>query len=412
MRQLSQERDVGCRAAATVSGMADPEAADRQPVPWRTIWAVIGSVIVAYLGYEVLVEVKRVLILLAVALFFAVVLAPAVDFLQRRVHVRRGIATGLVVLIGLGLLVGMLYSFIRPLADQASGFADDLPGYVEDARDGKGPAGDLVRRYDLEDYVDKNQDRLRDSVTSLGAPALDLARSVFNGLVAGLTVLVLTILMLLQGPNIARSALELVPDSRRTQVRRVAADSALAVSGYVFGNLVISVIAGTATWIALALLGVPYAGVIGLFVAFTDLIPLVGATLGAIPTIAFAFLHSTSAGIVMVIFYVVYQQFENHVLQVTIMSRTVKVNPLTVLVSVLVGVELLGFLGALLAIPVAGVIQVIARDIYDERKGRLKTTFTTGADETPVAAERAKKTPAKKAAAKKAVAKRAVGKKA
>ena len=99
----------------------------------------------------------------------------------------------------------------------------------------------------------------------------------------------------------------------------------------------------------------PYAGVIGLFVAFTDLIPLVGATLGAIPTVAFAFLHSTTSGIVMLIFYIVYQQFENHVLQVSIMSRTVKVNPLTVLVSVLIGVELLGFLGALLAIPVAGV---------------------------------------------------------
>jgi predicted PurR-regulated permease PerM len=81
----------------------------------------------------------------------------------------------------------------------------------------------------------------------------------------------------------------------------------------------------------------------------------------------------------------VYQQFENHVLQVTIMARTVRVNPLTVLVSVLVGVELLGFLGALLAIPVAGVIQVIARDVYDERQGRVKDPFTVGAAETPVA---------------------------
>jgi predicted PurR-regulated permease PerM len=161
----------------------------------------------------------------------------------------------------------------------------------------------------------------------------------------------------------------------------VAADSALAVSGYVFGNLVISVIAGTATWVALALLGVPYAGVIGLFVAFTDLIPLIGATLGAVPTVAFAFLHSTSSGIVMLIFYVIYQQFENHVLQVSIMSRTVDVNPLTVLVSVLIGVELFGFLGALLAIPVAGIIQVVARDVYDEREGRLKPEPTVGADE-------------------------------
>jgi predicted PurR-regulated permease PerM len=381
---------------------------------------VIGSAAVTYLGYKLAIKLSSVLILLVVALFFAVVLAPAVDVVQRRGHVRRGVATLLVFLVGLGLLVAMLYSFIRPLAEQATQFANDLPAQVEKARDGEGPVGDLVRRYDLEDYVQKNQDRLRESLTSLGAPALDIARSVFNGLFAAVTVMVLTILMLLQGPVLASAGLKLVPEERRAQVQRVAGDSARAVAGYVFGNLLISAIAGTATWIVLAILGVPYAGVIGLFVAFADLIPLVGATLGAIPTVALALLHSQTAGIVMLIFYIVYQQFENHVLQVTIMARTVRVNPLTVLISVLVGVELLGFLGALLAIPAAGVIQVVVRDVYDERRGRFKPEFTVGNDETPVSeadepaavAAPAKKTPAKKTPAKKATAKRAPAKRA
>ena len=106
--------------------------------------------------------------------------------------------------------------------------------------------------------------------------------------------------------------------------------------------------------------------------------------MAAVPTIAFAFLHSVPAGIIMLIFFIVYQQFENHVLQVTIMAKTVKLNPLAVLVSVLMGVELFGFLGALLAIPVGGIIQVIARDIYDERRGRLKEEVTIGAAEVPV----------------------------
>ena len=126
----------------------------------------------------------------------------------------------------------------------------------------------------------------------------------------------------------------------------------------------ISVVAGVATWVALTILGVPYAGVIGLFVAFTDLIPLIGATLGAIPSVIVAFLHSVPAGIIVLAVFILYQQFENHVLQVTIMSRTVQLNPLLVLVSVLVGVELFGFVGALLAIPAAGVIQVIVKDVY------------------------------------------------
>ena len=340
-------------------------------VPWRTIWATIGSVAVAYAAYRTYLALTSVVTLLVVAGFFAIVLNPAVDYLQRRTHIRRGLAATLVFLVGLGLVAGMLYSFIRPLAEQGSTFAQDLPQYVEDARTGHGPVGDLVERFNLEDYVKRNENRLQEGFTNLGAPALDLARTVFAGIVAGVTILVLLFLMLLEAPTLTATALNLVPASQRERVRRVGVDASTAVSGYVFGNLVISAVAGAAAWAVLALLGVPYAGVLGLFVAFADLIPLVGATLGAVPTIGFAFLHSTTAGIVATVFFVVYQQFENHVLQVSVMSRTVNVNPLTVLVSVLVGVRLFGLLGALLAIPGAGIIQVIAVDLYREREARL-----------------------------------------
>src|SRR5947209_9789046 len=143
-------------------------------------------------------------------------------------------------------------------------------------------------------------------------------------------------------------------------MRAVGRDCAKAITGYVFGNLAISLIAGAVAYFTLLGLGVPFKGVLGLWVGFADLIPLVGATLGAVPAVGVAFLHSVPAGIGTIIFFVVYQQFENHVLQVTIMSRTVDLNPLAVLVSVLAGVQVFGIIGALLAIPVAGVIQVIA----------------------------------------------------
>jgi predicted PurR-regulated permease PerM len=347
------------------------EGPSERPVPWRTIWATIGSVAVAYVAYRTYLALTHVVTLLVVAGFFTVVLNPAVDFLEHRARIRRGLATGIVFIVALGLVAGMLYSFIRPLAEQGSRFAEDLPGYVEDARNGKGPVGDLVERYDLQDYVERNEARLRQGLTDLGAPALGLARSVFAGIVAAVTVLVLVFLMLLEARTLTTAALNLVPSRQRKRVQRVARDASTAVSGYVFGNLVISVIAGVAAWVVLVALGVPYAGVLGLFVAFADLIPLVGATLGAVPTIAFAFLHSTTAGIVTTIFFIVYQQFENHVLQVSIMSRTVNVNPLTVLVSVLIGVQLFGLLGALLAIPAAGIIQVVVIDLYREREARL-----------------------------------------
>ncbi|MEO7429477.1 MAG: AI-2E family transporter, partial [Acidimicrobiales bacterium] len=214
------------------------------PVPWRTIWAVIGSVGLSIVAYRTYLALAHVVTLLVVAGFFAIVLNPAVDALERRTKIRRGLATGIVFIVGLGLVAGMLYAFIRPLAEQGSTFAKDLPGYVDDARHGRGAVGDLVDRYNLEDYVQRNQERLSKGLTNLGAPALDLARTVFAGLFAAVTILVLLFLMLMEAGTITRTALNLVPVRRRERVRRVASDASRAVSGYVFGNLVISVIAG------------------------------------------------------------------------------------------------------------------------------------------------------------------------
>jgi predicted PurR-regulated permease PerM len=365
--------------------VAQPGAAPRERVPWRTIWATIASVAVVYIGYQAFLAVGRIITYLVVALFFAIVLTPPVDFLQHKLHIRRGIATMLVILIGLGSLSAMVYAFVKPIADQATQFSQDLPTYVEEAREGRGPVGDLVKRYDLEQKIKDNQPKIQEAVTNFGQNGLDIVRRVFNTIIAAITVFVLTVLILLEAPKLSNGALNLIPGTKqRERVRRVSVDAARAVSGYVFGNLLISLIAGVATWIMLLILGVPYAATLGLFVGFADLIPLIGATLGAIPTIGFAFLHSVPAGVIMLIFYIVYQQFENHVLQVTIMARTVKLNPLAVLVSVLMGVELFGFLGALLAIPAGGIIQVIARDIYDENLGRFKAEPTVGADEIPM----------------------------
>jgi predicted PurR-regulated permease PerM len=178
--------------------------------------------------------------------------------------------------------------------------------------------------------------------------------------------------------------LNTLPPERRERVERVGADCARAVTGYVAGNLLISVICGLLTFAVLLALGVPYAGVVAVFVAIADLIPLVGATVGAVVAVAVAFLHSVPAGIGVVVFFLVYQQLENHLLQPLILSRTVKINALAVLVSILVGVELAGILGALVAIPVAGMVQVLLRDYWDHRRGRLKATPTTGEDQTPV----------------------------
>jgi predicted PurR-regulated permease PerM len=357
-------------------------------VPVRTILVTIGLVLATGIAIILVQKLSHVLALILVAAFFAVILSPPVNFLEQRLRLRRGLAAMLVLLLGFVAIAGMMYAFVTPIVDQSQKFVDQFPRYVEDARAGRGTVGHLVQKYNIDEWVQKNQDKLVQARNDAGSKVPSVLRGVASAVVALVTVLVLAILMLLEGPNIQSGFLNLIdtPSAprRRERVRRVAGDAARAVTGYMAGNLLISLIAGAATYIALLILGVPFKEVLGLWVAFADLIPLVGATLGAVPAVFVAFLHSPVAGIVTIGFFVLYQQFENHVLQVTIMAKTVDLNPLAVLISVLVGVDLFGILGALLAIPVAGVIQVIARDIYDERRGRLKDEPTVGEDETPV----------------------------
>ena len=341
---------------------------------------VLGTLV----AYFLVRELARIITWLVIAGFLAVVLNPAVDLLEHRLRLRRALASLLVFVAAIAVFVGLLYVFIRPIVDQAYAFVDHFPRYVEDAEAGRGTVGQLFQRYNVDEYFSENQARLRQALTNAGGPALGVVRTVFNTVAAVLTILVVAFLMLLEGPKLLQGGLNAMSPTRAQRVRSVAADCAKAVTGYVAGNLVISVIAGAAAFAALLLVKVPFAGVLALWVAFADLIPLVGATLGAVPTVVVAFLDSTPKGVATLVFFVLYQQFENHVLQVTVMSRTVHLNPLAVLVSVLVGVELFGILGALLAIPVAGVVQVVLRDVYDVRRGRLKAEPTVGADEVPM----------------------------
>jgi len=358
-------------------------ATDDRPVPVKTILATIGLVLATVVGLYLVVLLARVEAWLIVAAFFAVVLNQPVEYLRRHLRLSRGLSTAIVYLVGIALVAGMLYAFIRPLVDQTQHFADNFPTYVADAKAGKGTVGHLVKKYNLDKKIDENKAKFQKWLSNAGGSAVTVARSVANGLVALLTILVLSVLMIIYGPDLLTSGLGALSPPRRHRVAAVARDCSRALTGYVMGNLLISVIAGVVTYIGLLAFGVPFRGVLALWVGFADLIPLVGATLGAIPTVGVAFLHSTTAGIGMLIVYIVYQQFENHVLQVVIMSRTVQINQLFVLVSVLIGVELFGFLGALLAIPAAGVIQVIARDLWDHRRGRLKDEVTIGADQVP-----------------------------
>ena len=350
----------------------------------RAVFVILSGVLAFSVGVLLFWKLRRIVGLIVIAAFFATILNPMVDVMTRRLKMRRGLATSIVFLLGVAAFAGMIYTFVRPVYDAGQSFAWDIPGFVERAKNGEGRVGELIKRYNIDEKVAKNAPKLQDALKNAGGPAISAAQRAASGLLALLTILVLSFLMLLEAPGIIGVFLGLLSPQRALQVRRIGADVAGAVTGYMAGNLVISLIAGLVTWVFLIIVHVPFAGVLGLWVGFADLIPLVGATIGAIPTIAIAFLHSTGSGIAVLLMYIVYQQLENHLLQPVVMSRTVKLNPLGVLLSALVGVELAGLVGALLAIPAAGAIQVVIRDLWDDRQQRLKSVPTVGVDETPI----------------------------
>jgi predicted PurR-regulated permease PerM len=348
---------------------------------------VIGLVLATLLLYYLVRATSQVLTWIVIAVFFAVALDPAASWVQRRAAFgRRWLATLIVFLVAFALIGGLITLFVLPLVREGTQVANDFPKIIEDARAGRGPVGGLIERFNLLEYAQSHSDQFREYAGRLGTPTLAFVRGAATSVAGVVTIFVLAYLMVLEAPKVIGGFLALFDERRAERIRRVGHDCAKTITGYITGNLLISVICGGLTYAVLAILGVPYAGLIALFVGLVDLIPLVGATLGAVVATLAAFVESTTAGIVVIIFFVLYQQLENHLLQPLIFARTVKVNPLTVLIAILIAVELAGILGALLAIPVAAIIQIIARDLWDTRRGRPKTEPTVGVEEKPATA--------------------------
>jgi predicted PurR-regulated permease PerM len=359
---------------------------DSRPVPVRTILATIGLVLATALLIYILLQVRQVLTWIVVGAFFAVALYPLVGWVQKRLlgGRRRALATFLVFLVVFILLAALIAAFAVPLVNEGTKLAGQLPQQISDAKAGRGPIGDLLQRTNALQWVQDNQSKISKFASGLTAPAASVASGFATGIAGTLTVFVLAYLMVLEGPKVVDGSLNVFRSSTGERIRRVGGDCAKSVTGYISGNLLISFICGLLTYVVLLLSGVPFAALIALFVGIADLMPLVGATIGGAVAVIAGFIHSIPAGIAVLVFFVLYQQLENHLLQPLVFARTVKLNPLTVIIAVLIGVELLGILGALLAIPVASMIQVILRDVWDHRRGRPKEEPTVGVDKEPV----------------------------
>ena len=336
-------------------------------VPWRTIVASVAVVLGTYILLTLILATVRILAWVAIGGFLAIVLAPAVRLVQGWLGGRRTLATCIVMFTALAATLSTLLLFLMPVRNQLVDIITDLPGTVQRAADGRGPIGRLVKSLNITSYVQDNEAQLVRAAERLSDNPLDTAATVLGVIFGLISILLMCTLFLTQSEPMGRAFLGIVPRRRRATVRVIASDAAGAVSGYMVGNLLVSLIAGVAAFVCLLALGVPSPVVLALWVAFADLIPLVGATIGAAACVLAAYLHSPTAGLIALIFFVIYQQLENGVIYPWLMARKVQVNPLMVLLSVLLAVELFGILGALLAVPVSGALQVIVKAVRKER---------------------------------------------
>ena len=337
----------------------------------RTVLSVLGIILGVAALLWVIWEARAVLTWVFVAIFLALALNPVVEWLQERGLRRRWAAASATYVLALGAIAGLSALFIPTLVDQVNDFADAVPQYVEDLTEGRGRLGFLQEKYQIVDRVREAIDKQGASgVLGLSGTALAATREIITMVVAVVTIAFMTFFMLLEGPAWVERFYALLPEGQQPRVRRLGQEVYRTIGGYVTGNLAISLIAGVTSTAVLLALGVPYAVALGLLVAILDLIPLAGATIAAILVSTVAFLDSTTSGVIVLIFFVLYQQLENHVLQPLVYGRTVQLSPLAVLIAVLIGAELAGVIGALAAIPVAGTIQVILRDWLEHRRAR------------------------------------------
>jgi len=346
-------------------------AAEARGVPLRAILAAIVAVILFYLAGKLVYRLREVILLMAVAGFIALLLNPLVGTLERMVR-RRGIAVAGVTALAVLAFAGLAVAFGYPLVRGMTHLAADLPTYVTKAEHGKGWVGQLVTKYHVQAWVTANAPKLASYGKDLANPVISVGKGALTLMVSLLTIFVLVVLLLMEGPKLRAGLLGLMAPERALRYSRVAAEVNRSVTGYMLGNFATSIICGLVVLVTLITLDVPFPFLWALWVGLVDFLPMIGGALAGIPVVLFAATQSLSAGIITLIVFMTYTQVENHVLNPIIMSRTVRINPLLVLVAILVGASLGswvggifgGFVVALLSIPVAGALQVIVRELW------------------------------------------------
>jgi len=357
----------------------------------RTVfrWAVVAGLglLAVGLAASAVYAIRGILVLALVALFITVSLDPAVRWLTRH-RVRRSWAVGLIFVIAFLAVVGLGAALMPPLIRQAASLSADLPGDIDRMVEQSRPLREFGERYGLITYL---QDLAKDLPGRIGANVLGFVRSFFGAVFTALTVMVLTIYFMANLPNLRSGVVRLLPPAGRAHARRTVDVVVDKVGAYMIGNILISLVAGIATFAILTALRVPFALPLAVVVAITDLIPMIGATLGAVICVGVTALTADlwPTTVLVATFFVLYQQMENYLIAPRILRNTVDLPALAVLLAALIGGTVLGLVGALMAIPIAAVIKVLASPKIREMDASEEAGAVAGEGVGPAAGERA-----------------------
>ena len=326
----------------------------------RAVLIVVAVVIVLYVIYQL----RRPISWLVIAAFIAIALSGPVNALSQ--HMRRGFAIAIVYLVLLLIPIGILALLIPSMVSQGEDLANNAPQYAEDVTDfvnRNETLSNLNQDYNITGKIEDEAAKLPDKIPDAAGTLQDIGVGFVNSVFAALTIFILSIFMVASGRYWIERFLETRHPEQKVRMERALDHIGQAVGNYVGGALLQATIAGVTSFILLTILGVPFAAALALVVFFFDLIPLVGATLGAVlVAIVTLFVNFPVALVVWVIYSIAYQQIENYVIQPQIQKRAVSVEPFVVLVAVLFGATLFGIIGALLAIPAAASLQIAIRE--------------------------------------------------
>lgn len=329
-------------------------------------------VVAVVLGLMAIAQASHPLTLIFVAFFLALALNAPVHWIAQHIPGKRrgsrSLATGVSFLIVLVLITGFIVAIVPPLVRQTGTFIKNAPELLEQSRDPDTSLGRFVDRYGLQDDIEKLSGQLSERLGDIGSTAVSSFGRLTGNIFSILSVLVLTFMMLIEGPRWLRFFRDVIPDEHHARADRLARDMYRVVKGYVNGQVVLALLAALLILPVFLIVGVDYPAALVVIVFICGLIPLVGHTIGAIIVSIVALFTSPWAALIVLVYYILYQQIENYIVQPKVQANSTNMSPLLVFASVLIGVSFGGLLGGLVAIPVAGCLRIALLDYLRSKK--------------------------------------------